>query len=218
MIVVASHNNIELLNNLLNTLSNIDLCNHKVLIIDTNSDSQEYKNYFTELKYKFPNFMFENVNYICWDSGAYIYAYLKYPNEENYIFLQDSISITNSNLIYDWTKLLKNYNVVPWSNFRYWYENDEQQKWSEDGLPLIDNPLDSIFGPIFGVSNETMNKLPKEWLKHPTNKNEGCGMERRWSAMFHCIGATKYYIEYSDDGMIMHHSKININKHFYNRL
>ena len=64
MIVVASHNRIDLLDNMLKTLSSIDLNNNEVLIIDTNSDNEEYKAFFAQCAEKYP-FMFDRKDYTC---------------------------------------------------------------------------------------------------------------------------------------------------------
>lgn len=219
MIVIASHNRTDLLDNMLETLSSINLNNNKVLIINTNSDNEEYKTFFEECKLNYPQYIFETLNYTCWDSGAYIYAYKNYHSDK-YIFLQDSITITNPKLILMWENFLNIYEVIPFINFRYFYENEDQRLWSEEGLTINSVPQDSIFGPIFGVRKETLDKLPKEWLKYPTNKNEGCGMERRWSLMFHLIDASKHYLEYTNfqKNHTIFTSKSNINKHFFYRL
>jgi hypothetical protein len=219
MIVIASHNRTDLLDNMLETLSSINLNNNKVLIINTNSDNEEYKTFFEECKLNYPQYIFETLNYTCWDSGAYIYAYKNYHSDK-YIFLQDSITITNPKLILMWENFLNIYEVIPFINFRYFYENEDQRLWSEEDLTINSVPQDSIFGPIFGVRKETLDKLPKEWLKYPTNKNEGCGMERRWSLMFHLIDASKHYLEYTNfqKNHTIFTSKSNINKHFFYRL
>jgi hypothetical protein len=182
---------------MINRLKEINLNNHKVLIVDTNSDNEEYKQYFKELPHQYPKFIFHQKDYTCWDSGAYIHAYKTYV-EDSFIFLQDSSSISNEYLIPIMDGFLKNYEVVPIFDFIYGYDNEEQRKFAEQGLEIHSKPEKGIFGPIFGVRTETLNKLPKEWLIEPQIKNEGCGMERRWSLMFHIIGASKYYLAPQD--------------------
>lgn len=219
MIVIASHNNIELLESIVEQLNNINLNNHKVLIIDTNSDNEDYKNKFNELKEINSHFIFEQLDYNCWDSGAYIHAYKNY-SDNHYIFLQDSLTITNKNLIPIFDNFLNIYDVVPLFNFRYGYENDGQKIFVEQNLSISSLPEYAIFGPIFGVRKETLDKLSKDWLIYPTNKNEGCGMERRWSLMFHLIDASKHYLEFENfnrNNTIFTNKKY-IDKHFLHRL
>lgn len=220
MIVIASHNRIDLLKNILNNLSNIDLHEHKVLIVDTNSDNQEYIEYFEQVKKHHPEFIFERKNYTCWDTGAYIHGYLNY-DAEKYIFLQDSLTITNRKLIPTWDAFLDVYDVVPFINFGYWYENEEQKIYGESDLPNYDSrPVDSIFGPIFGVRKNILDKIPKEWFKEPTNKLEGCSYERRWSYMFHLVNATKHYLQYTNfqKNYTVYNQHQNIHKLFFHRL
>jgi len=218
MIVVATHDNINFLQTMLNRLSKIDLNGHKVLIVNTNSTNLEYINYFTTLPSKYSQFKFDTINYDCWDSGAYIHAYRNYKADK-YIFLQDSISIMNQKLIPMWDALLDVYDVVPFINFGYGYENNEQKLFAERGLPVSILPLYAIFGPIFGINRRTMDKIPEEWLIAPSNKNEGCGMERRWSLMFHIIGASTHYMEFENfqTNHTIYTTRNNIHKHFVGR-
>jgi hypothetical protein len=219
MIVVASHNRIDLLENMINRLKKIDLNKHRVLIVDTNSDNTDFKQRFKELQKQNPEFIFNKKDYTCWDSGAYIHAYKTYV-DDSFIFLQDSLTITNNHLIPIIDGYLKNYEVVPFINFGYGYENEEQKEFVEQGLDVTSKPPHGIFGPIFGVRTETLDKLPKEWLIEPHNKNLGCGMERRWSLMFHLIGASKHYLEIEDipNNHTIYTSKQFIDKHFFYRL
>jgi hypothetical protein len=219
MIVVASHNRVDLLSNVIKNLSAINLNNHEVLIVDTNSDDEEYKEFFKECEIEYPEILFRTLNQTCWDSGAYIYAYNTFDSNR-YIFLQDSLEITNNNLIPLWDNFLSLYEVVPFINFGYFYESDEQKTWSEEGLNTVTVPKDSIFGPIFGVRRETLDKIPKEWLKVPVNKIQGCGMERRWSLMFHLLNCSKHYIEYTNfkKNHTVYTAKNNIDKKFFGRL
>jgi hypothetical protein len=219
MIVVASHNRIDLLENYLNNLTNLNLNGHDVLIINTNSDDKDYIKFFQEIPYQYPKFQFETLNYTSWDSGAYIHAYEKYPRGR-YIFLQDSTEITNPNLIPIWDDLLDKYEVVPWINFGYHYENEEQKEFTEQGLNVTSLPDRAITCPIFGIRKETLDKIPKEWLIKPYNKITGCGMERRWSLMFHLLGISKYYIELEDFSInnTIYTSFSNIRKHIFYRL
>lgn len=178
MIVIATHNDSNILLDICNNFSNIDLYNQSVLIVDTNSDNPQFKKAFRHLSMTYKQFLFKRIEYKCWDSGAYINAYLNFPNEEKFIFLQDSIMIPGkSKFIETSIKLLDIYDVVPWTNFQYKFDNQIQKEWSEEGIPLLTYPTDSIFGPMFAVNRKTLDRIPKDWLKIPSNKNEACGME-----------------------------------------
>lgn len=218
MIVIATHNDSKLLFEICQNLIRINLHNQKVLIVDTNSDNSDFIKNFNTLKKVYDQFLFLRTDIKCWDSGAYIKAYQSFPNEEKFIFLQDSLMIPGkSKFIEHSLEFLDKYDVVAWTNFQYKFDNEQQEKWSEDGLIKGITPIDAIFGPIFSVNKKTLDLLPKEWLKIPSNKNEACGMERRWSAMFQCIGASKYYLEHSINGDGMNHSREYICKNYKNR-
>jgi hypothetical protein len=119
-----------------------------------------------------------------------------------------------------WDSLLDEYEVVPWINFGYHYENEEQKAFAEQGLDVTSRPDRAITCPIFGIRKEALDKIPKEWLIKPYNKLTGCGMERRWSLMFHLLGISKYYIELEDFSInhTIYTSFNNIRKHIFYRL
>jgi hypothetical protein len=218
MIVVASHNRIDCLDSIIKNLLNINTNNHKILIVDTGSDNINYLKYFNECKSKYSNIIFERIENKCWHFGAFFHAYQSYKTEDKFIFLQDSLTIVNSNLILEWDSLLNEFDVVPWANFGYWHQNEEARAYTEDDLPNSDKPTDSIFGPIFGINKSSLDKIPKEWIKPITNRVEGCAMERRLSLMFHILKLKKHYIDYEEGDFAVHNIKRNINKQFFERI
>lgn len=193
MIVIASHNHADLTDKLLNSLCKINT-NHKILVVDTNSDNP---NYLDNIKNKYSNVIFERKNYTCWDSGAYLHAYLNY-NESSYIFLQDSIEITNNLFISNIDKILLNFDVIGLNNFSFFYDNDEQKEYAEFGIKnLLKNyPLFGIFGPMFGVNKKILDRIPKSWFLEPDSKIKGCAMERRWALIFHILEVPVKFLEY----------------------
>ena len=213
MIVVATHNNIEILHKFLVSLENVDLCNEEVIIVDTNSQDIRFKEWFLECKNKYP-YQFVSLDYKCFDSGAYIWAYQNIQNQDNWIFLQDSLEIIRPDYISHIKKQLESFEVVAGFDFPYSYDIHPLQKvWCETDIELHDYPEKGIFGPIFSVRNSTMNRIPESWLKYPQEKLMQQGMERRWSLMFHSINASKTYLEGYGD---IHSSKW-IKKSFYIR-
>jgi hypothetical protein len=198
MIVVATHDDPFFLNLAIENLNNINLNGHQILIIDTNSTNKEFLNIFEKLKKEYDHFTFKRLKYTCWDSGAYIYAFTKFKCEK-YIFLQDSIKITNQNYIVDIDSHLENFDVVAHFPFGYGYDDSDQRIFVESDIHFNSLPNLGIFGPIFSANRGILEKIPKKWLKYPTNKNQGCGMERRWSLIFHSLGATKIYLEMGND-------------------
>ena len=195
MIVIASHNNPLLLKGLLRELREIDLCNNEILVVDTNSTESWYFNEIKKLKSEFPDVIFDRKNYTCWDSGAYLHAYKNYLSEK-YFFLQDSLSITNKNLIVEWSNKLDKVDVAPIFNFLYEYDSDRQRDWVHEDINFETLPKYGIFGPIFGVTKKAMDMIPENWHREPNEKEFGCGMERRWSLMFHTLGCTKEYVNF----------------------
>jgi hypothetical protein len=194
MIVIATHNNCDILKRILDSLQRIDLAGHEVSIIDTNSTDVKFIEYFDNLKLQFP-YNFYRTEYTCYDSGAYIWAYQNLKSDK-WIFLQDSIDILRKDWIRNIDNLLNEYEVVAGWDFLYSYDPfPEQKEWVELDIEFTDYPQKAIFGPIFAVRNDTMNRIPKHWLKYPTNKLLQQGMERRWSLMFHSIKASKIYLE-----------------------
>ena len=100
MIVIPVHDAIEYIDILLSQLTNINTCGHEILVVDTNSKNENFILEFPKLILKYPSVLFERISYDCWDSGAYVETYRRYDREK-YIFLHDSISILNNNLIVD---------------------------------------------------------------------------------------------------------------------
>jgi len=227
MIVVATHDDIDCLAKMIEDISKTELYNNEVLIIDTNSKDINFIKYFSELKKLYPGYIFDRLEYDCWDSGAYIHAYKNY-SAENFIFLQDSLRITNPNVFKIISERLQNTDILGLFNFFYSYDSTEQQNWVEDGIPFNSLPDCGIFGPIFSINKNSMDKIPNDWLKYPTNKMQACGMERRWALMFHTLDLKKeYLVEFKNNIDWMYHESNRyqtdyclqyLNKEFKNRL
>jgi hypothetical protein len=122
----------------------------KIVIVD--SDSED-KSYFDELiKY---DVIIEDIKNKNWMIGAYWYAFKKYPNEDFYFFMHDSMKV-KSNLDYlkekDLTTMMYfsrdigNFNT--WGN--YITENSEY---------VYNNNGKGCYGPIFFCKNKVMRKM-----------------------------------------------------------
>jgi hypothetical protein len=206
MIVIATHDNLKYLNMTISNMEKINLNGHQVLIINTNSKNPEFIEKFEKLKNNYVNFIFKNLNYTCWDSGAYMYAFQNYQSD-NYIFLQDSIDILDENYVVYYDELLKDHDVVAHCEFPYNYPTffDEFEKkyvpykefegFVENGIIFKSHPEKAIFGPIFAAKKEILNKIPNQLLIHPTNKMQACCYETRWSLIFHSLNAKKTCLE-----------------------
>lgn len=195
MIVIASHDNIDLLSNILQDLTKCNLYGHEVLIVDTNSSNKDYLKGFAELIITYPNFKFERKAYTCWDSGAYLHAFKNYYSDK-YIFLQDSLNIINSNIFEEITNKLDNTDVLGLFNFYYVYDSKEQQDWVEEGINFKETPIHGIFGPIFSTTRLALEKIPSEWFREPKTKWQGNGMERRWALMFNEVGCKVDFLHF----------------------
>lgn len=222
MIVIASHNNIDLVSNLLAQLHDIDLNGHEILVVDTNSTDTEYLELISSVVGQYKDVTFVKKDYKCFDSGAYIHAYLNYTSNR-YIFLQDSISIVDKDIILKWDKLLDSSDVVPMYNFEFGYDNDDQKIWSEDMINHTSYPEFGIFGPIFAINRYALDIIPRDWLKDPHCKMHACAMERRWSLIFHVLGMKIHFMVHMNKNEIWeflngHAPKYAyfLEKHFYN--
>lgn len=193
LLVVACHNDINLLNNWLDRIKLINIPEHtKIIFIDTYSDNEEFKTHFSLLKEQNvnQNLMFERLDYICYASGAYWYTYLTYTSN-HYIFLHDSNTIIDLNFLEIILEKLKEYNIVSFFDFQYDHFLNEWSGTDFEGITDITYPQRLIVGPMFATTKTTLDKIPHQWFKIPQNKTEEEGCERRWALMFHLINATK---------------------------
>lgn len=188
MIVIATHDDIDSLTNILNDLLTCDLYGHQVLFVDTNSSNSEFINKFNYYKKEYPQFIFDRKEYTCWDSGAYLHAYLNYPSEK-YIFLQDSLRINNKHIFKEITIQLDTIDVLGLFNFFLCFDSEEQKLWAENGITINNYPKYGIIGPIFSINKNILDRIPKDWFREPNVKWQACGMERRWALMLNTIGA-----------------------------
>jgi hypothetical protein len=203
MIVVATHNDVRYLNQIVDNLLNIDLNNHEVLVIDTNSENPYFIEEFNQISKKTPNFIFKRLDYSCMDSGAYIYAFQNY-NSDSYIFIQDSIYIKNKNYIKIHDEKLKSFDIVAcfmvnFTEFNGGNIDDDIREWIYGDINFTEFPKKMIFGPMFGATKEILDKIPYKSLKIPTNYSQRLSMESRWSLIFHTLNSNIYYIEDLDN-------------------
>jgi hypothetical protein len=122
----------------------------KIIIVDSNSND---KSYFELLK-EF-NVIIEDINNENWMIGAYWHAYKKYPNEEFYFFMHDSMRV-KSNL--DFLKerdliTLMNFDRVL-GNFNTWGDKIT----SESKYEYV-NEGSGCYGPIFFCKNKVMKRM-----------------------------------------------------------
>lgn len=122
----------------------------KIVVVDSDSDD---KSYFKEIeKY---DVIIEDVSNRNWMIGAYWHAYKKYPDEEFYFFIHDSMRV-KGNMDYlkekDLTTLMYFNRGV--GNFNTWGDrisNESKYKYNLIGM--------GCFGPIFFCKNKVMKRM-----------------------------------------------------------
>jgi hypothetical protein len=137
----------------------------KIVVVDSDSENKEY---FDKLKNY--DVIIEDVSNKNWMVGAYWHAFKKYPNEEYYFFMHDSM-IVKDNLDYlkenDLTILCHFNRLI--TDFNFWgnrISSESEYDYFYDGL--------GCYGPIFFCKNKVMNRMldmgADKFL--PTNKQE----------------------------------------------
>lgn len=151
----------------------------KIVVVDSASDD---KSYYKDIeKY---NVIIEDIDNKNWMVGAFWYAFKKYPNEEFYFFMHDSMTV-KSNLDYlkenDLT-LMMTFNRYDIGNFNGWSEIISQH--SLYNYKLKGN---GCYGPMFFCKNKIMKKMLEMGADKflPTNKQE----------VWFCEGAYGFFLE-----------------------
>lgn len=189
MIVIATNNGKKLLIDLLSDLEKINpKCG--VSIIDTQSsdlDSQLFLNNIElENPYKFDIKVYRTP-YRGYDSGAYMYA-MNNIKADRFYFIQDSMRIKDFNIFENVDKKLKIGTIVPLITFpSNLYDSQEQIEFCLKTYGRSEFTK-GIFGPMFSILNEDVQKINKKFLVYPTNKILQMGLERGWGIIFDICG------------------------------
>jgi hypothetical protein len=122
----------------------------KIVVVDSDSDD---KSYFSQIeKY---DVIIEDVKNHNWMIGAYWHSYKKYPDEDFYFFLHDSI-IVKENLDYlkekDLTVLMYFDRMI--GNFNTWGELISSNSRYEYIFPGL-----GCYGPMFICKNKVMKRM-----------------------------------------------------------
>lgn len=153
----------------------------KIVVVDSNSMDKSYFAALMELEV-----IVEDIGNENWMIGAYWHAYKKYPDEEYYYFLHDSMRV-KANL--DYMKINSLVTLCHFdrsiSNFNDWSGLVE----SEIGVPYAMNGK-GCYGPIFFCKNEIMQKLECLGVDKllPTNKQETGFCEGMYGFLFEYLG------------------------------
>jgi hypothetical protein len=144
----------------------------KIVVVDSDSDDKSYFEIIKEY-----DVIVEDVKNKNWMVGAYWHAFKKFPKEDFYFFMHDSMRVKD-NLDYLKEKkitILMHFNRNG-GNFNTWgkrINNETEYNYKYDGL--------GCFGPIFFCQNEIMEKMLKMGVdkllpnsKQETGYCEGC--------------------------------------------
>jgi hypothetical protein len=189
MIVIATNNGKPYLLELLKDFQKIGISD-EIAIIDTQSTDAESLEFLESLKIK--NEFGLNINvyktpYRGFDTGAYIYA-INNLKSDRFYFMQDSIKIKSIEYFNEINKRLKIGTIVPLITFGpHLYDENEQINFCYENFDSIEYDK-GIFGPIFAITNEDVQKIDKKYLVYPTNKMLQMGMERGWAVLFKKYG------------------------------
>jgi len=221
MIIIATNNGHLYLEKLLFDFENFFI-NKEICLIDTGSTDEESLKFLDKIKNKkiFSKLSIQTLEtpYKGYDSGAYIYA-MKNINSDKYYFIQDSISIKNKDFFDDIDKKLKDNTVVGIiyfdSNF---YDNEEQVNFCSNKFGVKDFDL-GIFGPMFAITKNDVNKIIQDLNYFPSNKNEQCAMERCWPALFKSKDIQVEFLDGNHNNRIFETNGYKyLNKQFANRI
>lgn len=191
MIVIATNNGKQYLQELLSDFENIKI-EDEISIIDTQSTDKDSLNFLEELKTNSIYNLKINVHqtqYRGFDSGAYIYAINNIESDVFY-FMQDSIRIKSIEYFNEIKRKLKVGTVVCLISFpSNFFDSHEQRDFCNTNFDSIDYDT-GIFGPIFSITKDDIEKIDKKYLIYPKNKIQQMAMERGWSIIFKKYGIT----------------------------
>lgn len=167
--------------------------NEKIVVVDSASSD---KSYFEKLKKINPKVIIEDANNTAYETGAWWYAFDKYPNEETYCFLQDSLHLQRSIERF----FPKNDEVTIFNNRAtnsgWMHDFGETRSWAIANADLFGYELSSddfkwkrfpiaIFN-CFLATNNLMKRMSTRRLNKilPTNKTGSQAFERMWGVVF----------------------------------
>ena len=186
MIIIATNNGLSYINRCVENILN-QTVKTPVAIIDTNSSDINFKKYTKGLCTQY-NFDYIEMNYSCYDFGAYYKAMELYPNEPFYWFQHDSIIMKNPDTLKYIQELLENNDIVSLIAFNSnFYETDYQRNNVKKWFGKIEFEK-GVYGPNFGFKNDVLNII-KEKVKgiEIKNKEDLKSMERGWAVLFEML-------------------------------
>lgn len=192
MIVIATHNGIDYLPGLIDSIREHGSCGHRVVVIDTHSEDPRSLDYIRELS-KDPDFTVVSLPDAVYDTGAYIYAY-RHFEAEFYLFMHDSMLAKDDRWVRRFEEKFEgDVGAVFLQRFPWRVENADQLRWLQESLPFDIASLNLVHGcagPIFYTSRKVLRLADsKKCLEMTcTNKNQQEAMERGWPGIFKYLG------------------------------
>lgn len=147
----------------------------KIVVVDSCSDD---KSYFSKLDVF--DIIEGNTNY---EIGAYLKAFEKYPNENFYYNIHDSVLVNSI--------IPLNCNIKTLQYFDCIWDSYEQKEYGRSVIgDNVDSTFYGCFGSIFFTSNTIMKSVYEFFKdKHlPTKKSESCAYERILGIFFYMNG------------------------------
>lgn len=154
-----------------------------IVVVDSDSDDKSYQ----EKLLKYPNVVVEDIKHKNYALGSYWYCYKKYPKEEFYHCLHDTMRV-KANI--DFLKqrdlsILFNFDRTAGSNNRTYCETHCMKtrfSYHPNGK--------GVYGPIFFCKGEVMQKLHDEGVMeiYPTTKHEASCTEWLMGFVFESLG------------------------------
>lgn len=177
MIVVASHNGVEFLPKLLDTMP------EEPFVVDVGSTDPEFIEYVAKLS---NSGRIDNLQSI----GAYKYAYDRFPDEQEFMFMHDSMLVKDKMFV---EKMSRLGDVVGWLRFPMFFDNHGQQHYLSQYYDMGNLPDYGLFGPIFYAKRSALDKIT--WPVCETLE-QAHAAERGLAIAFHQAGVK---VEYDDD-------------------
>jgi len=156
--------------------------NEKIIVVDSASKD---KKYLTLLEKE--GVIVEDINNMNWCIGAYWHVYKKYPNEDFYFFMHDSMRVKGelNDIKNNELTILCYFDRKICGSFNQWSSKIEEEttfKYKNDGL--------GCYGPVFFCKNKVMRSLLKAGVDKllPKNKAEIGFSEGAYGFFFEQLG------------------------------
>lgn len=182
MIVIATNNGMDFLPVLLKSIEKFGRDNHQILIVDTGSTDNDFREYVDRLR---TDYLVSRINGGR-DSGAYWHAYDNYDDGNGYMFMHDSMEARGEDWLTQFTDKKKDFVCYAWFNV------------AANQCPIPENIAKQskfgigekgIFGPIFYATRKFMGDVDKSGSRLiPLNREETHATERLWGGIVEGLG------------------------------